>query len=167
MQESLSRFQELSDNLQVTRLNLDLARTCLDRSRLSEAEEYLAAADSLIQSDAHNPHLGYARLLMGSLHRLQQNHDLASQLLEEAITVLAANPVSTHLAQAHFELGLLCTECNQRSTALQHLKSALRLSRTLEMRNIMLDCISQIERLDELELVKLLLEDVVSKDPPA
>lgn len=165
LQESLSRFQELADSLQVTRLLLDLARTCLDRSRLADAEEYLVTADSQIARDPHNPHLGYLQLLLGSLYRLQQNPEEARDLLEQAIDVLSVNTASTHLAQANFELGLLMAEAGNKEGALEHLKTALRLSRTLEMRNVMLDCIAQIERLDELELVKVLLEDVVSKDP--
>ena len=165
LKESLNRFLELNDTPQVTRLNLDLARTSLDRSRLDEAEDYLHTADELIQNDPRSVHLGYAQLLLGSLHRLQQNQDEALRLLQDSIESLSRGSAPTQLAQANFELGLLLNELGEKEQALQRLKAALRLSRTLEMRNLMRDCIIQIERLDELELVKLLLEDVVAKEP--
>jgi len=160
LQESLQRFVELGDYVYAARLHLDIARSFLDRSRLAEAEEQIEETEKYLEGAQPSAELGYARLLMGSLHRLWQNYETAETSLTQGIETLRGFGPSPHLAESHFELGMLYTEIGEPGEALGHLKEALRLARKLEMRSVMLDSIHQIERLNEMELVNLLLEEV-------
>lgn len=161
LQESLQRFEELQDESHTARLHLDLARSYLDRSRLPEAEESIDEANHLLEKSGDpTPDLGYSRLLLGTLHRVWQNLEVAERSLKDALNILGRFGASTRLAEAHYELGLLYSDLSQNQQALEQLKSALRLARRLEMRNLMLDSIQQLERLDEFTLVDLLVEDV-------
>ncbi len=166
LQESLSRFIELGDPLQATRLHLDLARTFLDRSRIQEAHGQLLLAKALIEKSPHNPHQGYFYLLQGTTARLDHQLAESQNALAQSLNHLQEQNSSGHLAYAHFELGMLTSELNQKSVALMHFKEALRVSRAQELRQVMIDCIQQIEMLDELELMQVLIEDVVTSQRP-
>jgi tetratricopeptide (TPR) repeat protein len=166
LQESLSRFIELGDPLQATRLHLDLARTFLDRSRIQEAQNQLDLAKGLIEKSPHNPHQGYYYLLQGTTARLDHQLTESQLALAESLKHLQDQNSSGHLAYAHFELGMLNSELNQKTVALMHFKEALRVSRAQELRQVMIDCIQQIEMLDELELMQVLIEDVVTSQRP-
>lgn len=160
LHQSLQHFVELGDPYQSTKLHLELARTFIDRSRLGEAQSHLQAGEQLVSQHPNNPHRGHLLVLQGLVARLGQNLEQSQQYLRQAIASLGSVLHSPQLAQAYFELGLLCNEVNDKSEALSNFREALRVSRAVELRHVLVDCIRQIEHLDERQLMDFLVEDL-------
>ncbi|MBI3928174.1 MAG: tetratricopeptide repeat protein [Armatimonadetes bacterium] len=162
--ESLHRFEELQDRAHIARVHLDLGRTFLERGRLPEAEDHIELGlRSLEGSEQPGADLGRALALMGALQRLCSNAEQAEAFLGRAVRQLQDFGPSADLARAHFELGMLHLDHRHNDAAMDEMKQCLALARELDLRELMLDSLQQIERLDEFELVNLLVEDVRRK----
>lgn len=167
--ESLSRFRELQDQPHQAKVLLSLGQTLMELGRLPEAEELLEEAIELLEemgkSDAD---LGISRLLMGKLHRSWQNLSVANSSLISAQRILEESGGGGPLAETYLQLGLLAYERHQEADSLRYLKQAITLAKRLELRDLMVQALNAMERLEDFGLVDLLVEELslsLSKTP--
>lgn len=163
LQEALERFRELDDPSSVMRVHLDLAEARLDQGKIPQAEESLEQARTMQGVDTPDPDRARLWLLTGTLNRLRQRRDDAQEAYLEALRILAEVGPSGAMAQARFELGQLHEEARDREQALYHLRECMVLARQLGMSHLVARAARHLERLAEVELVNLLIEDL--EDP--
>lgn len=157
--ESLQRFTELQDPVQIARLHLDLARNLLDQGDTYQAEIAVEKACEILVAPDGSPDLGVAHLLLGSIHHRNRQLVEAEHDYNRALRILDEHP-SAALAEANFGLGQLYYEMRSHGRATEHLKQTLRLCRSLNLRRLLERTVPYLERIDDIELVNLLVEDV-------
>jgi tetratricopeptide (TPR) repeat protein len=161
LQESLARFAEMGDRPHTAHVRLELARTYLDRGRLSDARSEISIASELLGDAAESVNAGLVLLLSGILQRLAQDYPQSERSLEEARRIFTAVGRDSGLAECHGELAVFYLETGRTELASEHLRTALRLARRLEMHGLVRDCVAQLARLDELALVRTLVDCVI------
>lgn len=160
LEEALQRFEDLRDQGFLMRMHLDLAEVWLDRGDLPEVEESLGRARALLHVDSPDPDRARLWLLTGTLDRLRQRRADAQEAYLEALRILADVGPTGAMAQARFELGQLHDEARDPEQAVYHLRECLILARQLGMTHLASKATRMLDRLDEVELVNLLIEDV-------
>lgn len=159
LKESLHRFSELQDRVNVARLHLDLARSCLDRQDTVDAEEEVDKAREILVTRELGPDMGEAHIILGSIYRRNRCFEDAEKAYNQALRLLGDQP-SPALAEVNFGLGQLFYEMRSHGRAVEHLKATMRLCRELKIRRLLDRAIPLLERIDDIELVNLLIEDV-------
>ncbi|HXE71315.1 MAG TPA: tetratricopeptide repeat protein [Candidatus Nitrosotenuis sp.] len=160
LRESLKRFEELQDQANSARVHLDLARVWLDRGRLSDAEEEVSRGRDILAEGGRGPEEADALLLLGCIHRMRGRAEEAEHEYLRVLAALASQEPSGRLAETHYELGQLYRETGRLAEASQQLKECIRLSKLLGIRRLLERSVSLLEKIDELELVNLLVDEV-------
>lgn len=160
LQQALLRFHELHDPAFVMRVHLDLAEVSLDQGNLPDAEGSLDRARAMQEEDTPDPDRARLWLLTGTLNRLRQRRDDAQEAYLEALRILAEVGSSGAMAQARFELAQLHEEARDPEQAVYHLRECMVMARALGMTHLVRKAVRMLERIDELELVTLLIEQL-------
>jgi tetratricopeptide (TPR) repeat protein len=165
--EALHSFRSLQDQVLTMRLHLDLAEVWLDWGRLPEAERNLQLSRELLHVDS--PDLDRARLwlLTGTLERFRQCWGDSQEAYLEALRILAEVGPTAALAEVRYELGQLHTEARDSEQAVYHLRECLDLARQLGVTHLARKAMETLDRLDQVEVVDLLLEELEGPGEPS
>jgi tetratricopeptide (TPR) repeat protein len=99
-------------------------------------------------------------MLRGVIERHKKNWPEASMLLNQSIDIFKSKGKSVLLAEAYYEYGLLSRGINDREGALTKFKEAFRIARDLGLQRQRERFFMIIERIDEREIVKMLIEEI-------
>lgn len=158
--ECLERFQNLGDKARVAQVGLDLAEVFLDQGRPKEAEEEIAAARELMDANQATPELARLHLLHGIMLRELRRTNEAGRELVRAVQLLSGQQASAMLAEANYELARLYQLTSDNAKAVEHLKTALTLSRQLGLNRLTKSVVGLLEQINELELIRLVVQEV-------
>lgn len=157
--ESLERFLQLGERNPVLRCRIERSRTLIERNLLEEAGLDLQAAGWMLgqgtgPADSAQIYILTARLerLRGKLHESNRNLVLALEVLNEV-------PKDASLrCEALRERGYLCLARGELDAAAHSFASAAAFARKGEQQSIWLECLEQLDRLDELQGAEAVLE---------
>ena len=157
--ESLERFLQLGERNPVLRARIERSRTLIERNLLEEAGQDLQAAGWMLgqgtgPADSAQIYVLTARLerLRGRLHECNRNLTLAMEVLNEVPKDAALR------CEALRERGYLCLARGELEGAAQAFASAAAYARKGEQQSIWLECLEQLDRLDELQGAEAVLE---------
>ncbi|HXE73358.1 MAG TPA: tetratricopeptide repeat protein [Candidatus Nitrosotenuis sp.] len=159
LQESRRRFEELGDQARAGRVRLDLAETWQSLGHPAEAEEELELAAASLEGKP-SPDLARLWILQGAICRQQHRYSEAGLKLMQAQSLLGPMPPSPLHAELHLELASLYTAVPEPPKAIDHLRQALVLARQMRQRRLAERAVKELDRLDQLELVRLLVDEV-------
>jgi tetratricopeptide (TPR) repeat protein len=160
LSESLERFEGLGDHSRVAMVRLDLAEVWLDLGRFMEAEEQLEAARGLLEQTQSHGELARMHLLHGVLDRELRRTSEAERELTAALQILTSLQPSGMLVEIHFELARLYQVMADSHRAVGHLKLAQGLARQLGLNRLMKSVVGLLEQINELELVRLVVQEI-------
>lgn len=157
--ESLERFLQLGERNPVLRARIERSRTLIERNLLEEAGLDLQAAGWMLgqgtgPADSAQIYILTARLerLRGKLHEANRNLVLALEVLNEV-------PKDAPLrCEALRERGYLCMARGEVDGAAQAFALAAAFARKGEQQSIWMECLEQLDRLDELQGAEAVLE---------
>ncbi len=166
LEEALESFLRLQDRALAMQVHLDLAEVWLDWGRLPEAEESLRRSREELHADSPDSDRARIWLLTGTLLRLRQRWSEAQEAYLEALRILAEAGPTGALARARYELGQLHAETQDPEQAVYHLHECLVLARQLGATHLARKALRWLDRLDEVEVVNLLLEELEAGGEP-
>jgi len=160
LSESLERFETLGDRSRVAMVRLDLAEVWLDQGRFMEAEEQIQAARGLLEQAQSQAEVARMHLLHGVLFRELRRTSEAERELTAALQILTNLQPSGMLVEIHFELARLYQIMADSHRAVGHLKLAQGLARQLGLNRLMKSVVGLLEQINELELVRLVVQEI-------
>ncbi len=160
LEEALGSFLSLQDRALAMQVHLDLAEVWLDWGRLPEAEESLQRSRDELHSDSPDSDKARIWLLTGTLQRLRQRWSEAQEAYLEALRILAEAGPTGALARVRYELGQVHAEAQDHDQAVYHLHECLVLARQLGATHLARKAMRRLDRLDEVEVVNLLMEEL-------
>ena len=157
--ESLDRFLQLGERGPMLKVRIERGRTLIERSLLEEAAQDLQAAGWMLGPGTAVADSAQIYVLTARLERLRGNPEAAQQNLKFAHEVLGQVPKDAAIrCEALREQGYLCLGRGDLEGAAQAFASATAYARKGEQQTIWLECLEQLDRLDELEGAEAVLE---------
>lgn len=159
LSESLDRFLQLAERGPILRVRIERGRTLIERNLLAEAGLDLQAAGWMLGQGTSMADSAQIYVLTARLERLRGNPDLAEQSLKFAHDVLGQVPKDAAIrCEALREKGYLCLGRGDLEGAAGAFASATAYARKGEQHTIWLECLEQLDRLDELQGAEAVLE---------
>lgn len=160
LNQSLELFRKVSDPVNEQRVLLLLAKTQINNGNLEEAQGIIDKLSEKIPPRERSLDSGTLQMLKGVIKRHEKNWAEASSHLNQSIEIFKSKGKSVHLAEAYYEYGLLGLGINDREGALAKFEEAFRIARELNLSRQRQRYFKIIERIDEREIVKMILEEL-------
>jgi tetratricopeptide (TPR) repeat protein len=155
--ESLNNFQYVGDEVNVGRIYVDLCLTYIQQNDLQKAKNMASWAQNIFLKTEQTYDAAYVTTLMGTIHRRNNQYDLAGSAFKESIELLNLKEPTPRLADALYEYGLLFMDLGDRQKALGRFEAALKIAEGLGLKKPAMRYFRAIEEVDEVRLVRLLM----------
>lgn len=153
-------FKKMGDSANEKLVMLNLCTAYINEGNLEEAsrisEELFKAEPSIEKTYETALH----QMVLGIIERHKRNWVEASKHLNTGIELMKSSGKSLKLAELYFEYGLLCLSIHDKEGALSKFCEAYKISRELELTKQQKRYFTMIERINDLEIVKVLIEEL-------
>ncbi|MBI2265456.1 MAG: tetratricopeptide repeat protein [Armatimonadetes bacterium] len=158
LEDSLRLFSQVQDELQTAGVHQDLSYVYINEGNLGQAEVHAQEAHKIFEKHDRAADDAYTRILIAVILRHRKQYNEALPLFEGEIEVLKAREPGFHLVEAYYQFGLLSLNLEDHEKALEQFRKGYTIAKSLGLHKQAERNFKMIERMDELEIVNLLLE---------
>lgn len=158
LKESLFFFESAEDRFNAGKVFLDLCYAFLSHGSLSEADEMARKAQEALKDSPHLYDRVYIKELIGIMMRYRKEWSASRSHFDECLSMLDAP--SSRMADIYFEYGMLHLAIKEEVEAVHKFRQALSLCRELGLKKQGERILKMLERIDELELVRVMIEGI-------
>ncbi|MFP4496571.1 MAG: tetratricopeptide repeat protein [Vulcanimicrobiota bacterium] len=160
LKQSIELFRKKGDKPNQQRVGLLLVKAHINDGKLDDASRKLEELSEMINTREISSEAGVYLMLDAIIERHNKDWEKASQYFTRAIEVLKTKKDRFQLAEAYYEFGLLSLGLKDKDGALAKFKEAFRIARDLNLQKQRARYFSMIERIDEREIVKMIMEEL-------
>ena len=160
LKHSQELFHKAGDTVNEKSATLTLCAAYINEGNLEEAVNIAQALGQTIPQYEHSMDNAALLMYLGVIERHMKNWADSSRYLNKAVNMLKAQGPSIKLADAYYEYGLMCLGINDNEGALSKFKEAFKIARDMGLTRQKERYFRMIERIDDLEIVKLMMEEL-------
>lgn len=160
LKHSQELFHKAGDGVNEKSATLTLCAAYINEGNLEEAVNIAQALGQTIPQYEHSIDNATLLMYLGVIERHMKNWADSSRYLNKSVNMLKAQGPSIKLAEAYYEYGLMCLGINDNEGALSKFKEAFKIARDMGLIRQKERYFRMIERIDDLEIVKLMMEEL-------
>ncbi|MFH0801354.1 MAG: tetratricopeptide repeat protein [bacterium] len=158
LKESLFFFESAEDRFNAGKVFLDLCYAFLTHGSLSEADEMASKAQEALKDSPHLYDRVYIKELIGIMMRYRKEWSASRSHFDECLSML--DSPSFRMVDIYFEYGMLHLAMKEEMEAVHKFRQSLALCRKLGLKKQGERILKMLERIDELELVRAMIEGI-------
>lgn len=160
LKHSQELFHKAGDAVNEKTATLTLCAAYINEGNLDEAVSITQILGETIPQYEYSIESASLLMYLGVIERHMKNWADSSRYLNKAVNMLKAQGPGIKLAEAYYEYGLMCLGINDNEGALSKFKEAFKIARDMGLVRQKERYFRMIERLDDLEIVKLMMEEL-------
>ena len=160
LKHSAELFRKAGDQVNERSTTLNLCAAYINEGNLDEAVSIAEKLGQVISLNERSLENATLMMYQGVIERHMKNWADSSRYLNKAVNILKAQGKTIKLAEAYYEYGLMCLGINDNEGALSKFKEAFKIARDMGLTRQKERYFRMIERIDDLEIVKLMIEEL-------
>jgi tetratricopeptide (TPR) repeat protein len=160
LRHSAELFKKIGDPVNEKKIMLNLCAAYINDGNLEESEKAADQLNELIPAREKSQDAANLIMLQGIIERYRKNWAQSSKLFNDSIDMMKALGKSHKLSEAYYEYGLMCLGIHDKEGALSKFREAFKIARELGLPRQKDRYFKIIERIEELEIIKLLIDEI-------